>query len=274
MTAGDGIVIHNENAHLARMDFHVFFVVFPVRIGQSDIDGECGSFSLLALHLDGAVHHLHDILRDGHAQAGASVPACVASVLLGEGVKDMGHKIRAHADTGIGDGKAEGRFPVKLRFPLHLEVDMPALRRELHGVAQNVDQHLAKLHIVADIIIIHLAADMALVIQALVLALAAEHGIDGFQELPEGEFLILQGHSSRLDPGHIQNVVDEIQEVFRRRPDLLQIAPGLLGGLRVIQGDVVQADDGIHRRPNLMAHAGQEGRLCLIGLLGRHQGIA
>ena len=62
--------------------------------------------------------------------------------------------------------------------------------------------------------------------------------------------------------------------MLRRGADLLQILFGLFRRFRVIEGDVVQPDDGIHRRADLMAHIGEEGRLRLVGLLRRGQGVA
>ena len=59
-----------------------------------------------------------------------------------------------------------------------------------------------------------------------------------------------------------------------RCTDLFQMVPGLLRRIRIIECDVVQADDGIHGRADLMAHIGQERGLGPVGLLCGLQGIA
>ena len=74
-------------------------------------------------------------------------------------------------------------------------------------------RHNAQLHIVADVVIIHLTVDVAMVIQTLVNSLSAEHGVNRLQQIREGEFFIVQDHTPRLDAGHIQNIVDQIQEM-------------------------------------------------------------
>ena len=62
--------------------------------------------------------------------------------------------------------------------------------------------------------------------------------------------------------------------MLRRAVDLLQIVPDPGRRLRVIHGDVVKADDGVHRRPDLVTHVRQERGLGLVRLLGCRQGVA
>ena len=44
--------------------------------------------------------------------------------------------------------------------------------------------------------------------------------------------------------------------------------------LRIVQGDVVQTDDGVHRSTDLMGHVGKENRFRLAGVFGGRQGVA
>ena len=55
--------------------------------------------------------------------------------------------------------------------------------------------------------------------------------------------------------------------------DLFQAVPGLLRHTGVVESDAVQTDDGVHRRPDLMAHIGQERRLRLIGFFCLSQSL-
>ena len=273
--AGDGVVIDDQHAHVLRMDLARLLAVLPaVGVHEGHCDGKDRALPLLALDLDRAVHHLHDTLRDGQAEPGAAVSVGGGGVLLGKGIEDTRQEFRTHADTGIRDGKAQGGLAVIVRGPLHGQLHPAALRREFHRIAQDIDQDLAQFHGVADVIIVDLGFDMALVVQTLLTALAAEEGIDGLQELAEGELLVAESHAAGFDAGHVQDVIDQVQQVVRGRADLLQVAPGPVGQVRVIESDIVQADDGVHGRPDLMAHVGQEGGLGPVGLLRHAQGVA
>ena len=55
---------------------------------------------------------------------------------------------------------------------------------------------------------------MTLVINPLIRALPADHGVDVLQQLREGKLFILDDKLAGLNTAHIQNVVDEIQQVF------------------------------------------------------------
>ena len=133
-----------------------------------------------------------------------------------------------------------------------------AFRRELNGVAQDVDHHLLELHRVADIVVVNRAVRDAFVVQPLIPALAANDGIDLFQAFGKGEFLCLDDHPSGFDARHVQDVVDDSQQVLRGCADLCQIFLDLIRSGRLVHGDVVQSDDRVHGRADLMAHVGEE----------------
>ena len=65
-----------------------------------------------------------------------------------------------------------------------------------------------------------------------------------------------------LDLGEVEDVVDDRQQ---RRAGVVDLADvvALLGGERRLEGEVRQADDGVHRRADLVAHVREEHRLHL-----------
>jgi hypothetical protein len=77
-----------------------------------------------------------------------------------------------------------------------------------------------------------------------------------------------------LDLGQVQDVVDDLQQVVGGHVDALQ-AVALARVLEVALDQVGQADDGVHRGADLVAHVGQEGALGagggfgLVGPLGQ-----
>ena len=75
-------------------------------------------------------------------------------------------------------------------------------------------------------------------------------------------------HLAGLDFGNIQNVIDERQQVPARLRDAVEIAQGFSLSLALRQRlqELAVADDGIQRRPQLVAHVGQERAFDPVGL--------
>ena len=269
------IIIDHKHAHLARVQSAVVDAATPAGgFAQRDGHGERRALALLALHFDMAVHQFHDALGDRHAEAGAAVTAGNGGILLAERVEEVRQVFLAHADTGIGYDEPDRGLMVVSRPLFDHEPHEAAFRRELDGVGQYVYHHLLELHRVADIVIVNRAAGDAFVPQPLVPALAAHDGIDLFQALGKGKFLCLDDHFSGFDARHVQYVVDDSQQVLRGGADLCQILPDLVRSGRLVHGDVVQSDDRVHGRADLMAHVGEERGLRPVGLLRRGQRFA
>ena len=157
-------------------------------------NSEGGTHALFTLNRNVAIHHRDNAFADRHTEARAAELVAGSLHLLGERLKDFGNVIPVHTDAGITDGEAKTAVVLKAAGLLHGEGDRTRRLRELHGVTQNVDQHLPELHLIADIVILGFPDDPALVLQSLVRALLAHHYIGLIQEFPEAELLIPQFH--------------------------------------------------------------------------------
>ena len=165
----------------------------------------------------------------------------------------MRHKFLTDPDSRISYRKEKGGLSVKpCRFP-YIQF-YTALFREFYCISQHIDQHLPQLKAVAHIIIIYIGADTALVIDSFLLTLPAEHGIQHLDQLGEGKLLIPDDHPARFDPGHIQDIIDQGQQVVCRFTDPREIPLRLFRRIRIVQRNTVETDDGVHRRPDLVAH--------------------
>ena len=104
--------------------------------------------------------------------------------------------------------------------------------------------------------------------QAFVGALGVDDDVDFLEKIPEGELFVFEHHPPRLDAAHVEDVVDEPQQVVGAGADFLQVGatPGREFG--VAQGDVVQPDDGVHRGADFVAHVGKEVGLGAADLFG------
>jgi hypothetical protein len=120
---------------------------------------ECGAFSHFAFDPDAASHRFGQPLADGQAQAGAAVFACRRGVGLAEGLKQALDGVGRDADAGVAHREVQLEPAVAVALPfverprVHGESDFApvfAPRRELHRVAQEVDQDLAHPRDIAD----------------------------------------------------------------------------------------------------------------------------
>src|SRR6516162_370830 len=73
-------------------------------------------------------------------------------------------------------------------------------------------------------------------------------------------------HAFRLDLGQVENVVDQSKEMPTRAEHTVEWLGVLLQCLRILPEHLADADDGVERRAQLMAHIGQELRLVLARL--------
>ena len=93
------------------------------------------------------------------------------------------------------------------------------------------------------------------------------------------EVLAVQFHLAGLDLRQVEDVVDQRQQVLAGGVNPLEIGdePLLARVLGVLLQHLAVADDGVERRPQLVAHVRQEltlGAVCVLGALPRAQQLA
>ena len=105
-------------------------------------------------------------------------------------------------------------------------------------------------------------------------AIVTGHRIDEGQALLEYvlEVHVLHGDGKRaaLDLGKLEDLVDQIEEMTAALEDALGVFLLLVVGrrLRVVSKQLSEAEDGVQRRAQFVAHGGQELGLGLIGGVG------
>src|SRR5690625_609737 len=231
---------------------------------QGQPHAKTAALTELAGGFNAAPHGLHQLASDGGAQAGAPEAAADGGIGLGEGFKHRPELVVGHADSGVLHldlypallaGKADG----------HL-----ALFGELDGVVHQVGEHLAQAQRVAKKVfgqpcgVVQGQPELALESGRL------QGGAQLFGQPAEREAPVLQLQPSALDPGGIENAVDQPQQVVGSVADGGQLTS--LGGIdRSLQQQLGQGEDGVHRRAHLMADLGQKAVLGpgqLFGLAG------
>ena len=97
----------------------------------------------------------------------------------------------------------------------------------------------------------------------------------GFEQIARDDVFDLQREFAHLDLGELKDLVDQIEKIFAALVDPQKLFALTLGRRRLgaIQQQFGKADDGMQRRAQLVAHAGQEVRLGLAGGIGGQIGL-
>ena len=246
---------------------------FPGEHREREQHRKPAAFSLFALHVDAAVHAVHDGLRDGHAQTRALDAAHRGRALPLEGFEDPGYEFLAHADAGVRDRQLVIRQVVPASGLLQGDGDRAPFRRKFIGVAHQIEQNavepvgVAQHPAVLDGVTVHRKGHVLLA------HLFGKHVPDTVQHIAQIGLRRLQLHVPGLDAAHLQHVVDEGQQMVAGGADLLQIAVHVFGAGVFPQAQLRVADDGVERRAQVVGHVGEELALRRIGLPGFQQGF-
>ena len=221
--------------------------------------------SNLAVHLDAAAHQLDQSPGDGQPEARAAITPGGRTIGLGETLEEMLGLAGRDADARIVEGEAQARAGMRRRVHPHVQVDLAVLG-ELHRVAHQIDQHLPQPQIVGAEPLGQAGGNGHPETQPLLLQAQGEqvlHLVEhGLQQ--EGRAVDLQ--LAGLDLRQVEEIVDEVQQRARRRPDGGEV-PALRLAQLALQRQLGEADDRVHRRPDLVADVGQKLRLGGIGRL-------
>src|SRR6185503_7353446 len=202
------------------------------------------------------------LTRDRQPETGTARVFLSRRLPLPERLEQVLRILRADAHAGVGDAKDQ-------RLLLHLEIEPHlTLLRELHGVGREVEYNLAKLPRVGgkyDRCRRKVKGELEF--------LRRRHGReqrDGVaQESRQIDVLPMHLAMARIHLRDGQNLLDETQKMQAGRVDALELLPLPVGdrpGDLVHQEVYVTAND-TERRPELVRHRRQEGRLRLVGRL-------
>ena len=235
---------------------------------QSEARGEMegAAFAELAFHPDAPVHGFHQPAGDRQSQARAAEAARGRAIGLGERIKDELQLVGRNADAGIGHREMQPGSALGPRIESDVDHHL-ALLGELQGIADEIDDDLPQADRVPLEHVGHVGRHVASQLQPLLVG-AGRQGVERVAQViaqAEGDGIEVQ--PPRLDLGKIKNVVDNGQQRMGRFLHQLQIF-ALLDAKAGFQDEIGHADDGVHRRTDLVAHVGQEhalGAVCRFG---------
>ena len=199
---------------------------------------------------------LDEPLREREAEAGA-LALLDARLGLLELLEDPLVILGGDARAGVGDRDPHLAVECAARH-----VDGPARRRELHGVREQVEDHLSDPALVAvDDVDVRNRRQRDL--DAVLRRPLAHHHDAALERLPQRERRDLELDLPGLDLGEVEDVVDQRQQVVGRGQDVVEVLRLLLVDVaeQPLAQHLREADDRVQRRPQLVRHVGEELRL-------------
>src|SRR6185437_8134922 len=194
--------------------------------------------------------------RDAEPQPRAAELSRRARIRLLEGCEDRGDAVRRDPDARIGHPDARGLT----RALAALDGNRYRARvRELHRIADEVDEHLTELCRVRVDLVERWRHD-GLDRNAVLVATIAELTERLLHELTNLDGRDVQRDLSGLDLREVQNVVDECEELDAVGSDSLEIAEILRAEIPrlVLAKNVRESNHGVERCAQLVAHARQK----------------
>ena len=210
----------------------------------------------LALDPDPALHQLDELGRDRQPEPGALVPSRDVLVAAIERREDPALLVGRNPGAGVRDGEPQQRAPLRARLAVHAHRDLAPLG-ELERVADEVDHHLPEPVRVADEAVGDLRVHQVDHLHPALAGLVRERPERLRELVPQPERLVGEAQLARLDPGEVEDVVDDRGERLGRAAgglELLALLAGELGAERELE----HPDHPVHRGADLVAHPGEE----------------
>ena len=95
--------------------------------------------------------------------------------------------------------------------------------------------------------------------------LPADDGLDIMKHIRQVGLLLLQVDLAALDTAHIQNIVDEAQQVVAGGQDLGQVIFYLFRIVNIGQRQRGEADHRVHRGADIVGHIAEEDAFGFVG---------
>ena len=212
------VVIYDEHGQVDELLVHAL-----VQLGdlQEHCGGERGAFAQLTLHLDIAIHHACRRKRDRHAKPRALLLRDLLTLSARERVEHMWQVLFAHANAVVLHGEVVLRdFRTASVLLFQCDIDRATFRRVFDRVAHQVGVDLLQAHMVADHFFVN---DILHANDHLLPLRVGLRPVDVNQILQHHgkiERFLGKLNAPRFDLRHIQDLVDQGQQVLARRGDL------------------------------------------------------
>ena len=243
----------------ASLPFRLYFILGRNAAGNGH--SKRGANTDPALHFHGAAHQPDQLFHDAHSNAAAFHLADGGRTFPFKGFKNVLLELLRHPDAVVGNRDHHIApalfFAVLLR---NIAADRAAGSRVFDRVADEVCTDFGQVrNIRIDIRMQQLCCHHKRL--PLAVCQIPEHGNAITEILIDIRNRILHLRLIVFDPGKIQNIVQQHQQVLSAHLNVLHVIFQLCRVVRMPGGKVCVTDNGVHGRADIMRHIEQEGRL-------------
>ena len=238
------------------------------RVDERQLDGDDGALAEPALYRHFTDMQRHEALHDRKAETGPFVTALIGLAALEERRTDALEIVGRNADAGVADAQRELRARHRGGHR-----NLAAALGELDGVGDEIEHDLLEGPGIAghDRQILRRVGDE---VDAVLPRLQRQQIAAMHQRGARRERLRRNLEIARFHLRHVEDAVDDRQQMQAGIVDELGVFPAL-GRTQhqslLLRDHLGEADDGIERRAQLVAHGGEETRL---GGIGRFRSAA
>lgn len=191
---------------------------------------------------------------DRQSEAGALVAAGHVALDLLEGTADPVELLARDADAGVLDIDVE-----RIACLAQADRDPAAFGREFGGVVDQIADDLVERMRIGHEVQVDCPVDAEFDALALDLVARAAHRL--LDDEADRDAGLLQLQLAGFDARHVEDVVDDAEQIAAALPDIagiVEIAVAAEAAEQAVFHDLGEADDRVERRPQLMAHIGEE----------------
>ncbi len=248
------IIVYHKRLAVLQFRQNQRLFLFGVQ-AEREGDRKFGPNARFACYGNGTVHHIHNIFRDGHAEAGSLDFADGAVSFPLEGLKNMRYELRAHTDAAVFDGKFVVAVTVRsARFFCDPHADMTAGSRIFYGIAEQIQKNLIEAELITVNIFVHNVHRIDLQLELFGMNIRLQNIAQAMQDLGKAAKLFIQMYFPAFDMAHIQYVIDQTQQMVSGCLNLFQIFRNLFLLINMCDGKICKSDDSVHRGADVMGH--------------------
>ena len=219
----------------------------------------------MAPHFNFTAHEGDKFSRNGKSEPGSAIAPGCRLICLDEGIEQFRQRLRRNSNTGVFDFEADF-------CPCVGGVDEPgaenhtSIRRELDRIGQQIQQDLSQAHGIADQRLWKIFIDHDRKGQLPLFDLQRHDLREVRNGLAKTERRALYLQRGRAELGQVQHIIDDVEQRLAGDLDAID-KPVLLRRQFGARQQVGQANHGIERRPDFMAHVRDEHALGATGAL-------
>ena len=178
-------------------------------------DSNLGTYALLTFYRYGTIHHIYDIFRNRHSQAGSLYFTDGTAVFPLKRFKNMGNKFLTHTDTGIFNTEIIVCVTCRRsRLLYNPNTDNTARSRIFHSITEQIEEYLIQTQFVPINIFIQNIHCIDIQLKLLCANIRLQNIAQPMQNVGQTTLLFLQAHLPAFNTAHIQHIIDQTQQVI------------------------------------------------------------